>query len=895
MSAISLTFDAVARRAPRRRLPYLVAFAAAAAGAGLGRAVTTTYLPVLLDRIADAPALIGVVMLVNAAAGFAVPLVVGIWSDRLRARGFTRTRPFIWGGSLVTAGALGATALGWSSSYLVLALTGAFVYIGLNAITTAHRALVPELFTQERRAKATSAQELAMLGGGLIGLAAGGALTGISLWAPFLLAAVVVPFLALPTLLRVKEERHVAREEADSFPLRYYLEIARRPGVRAILVAQVLWVLGYAALPTFFVLYAEAELGLTAATASVLLAGFGVGTGAATVAAGRVKTPERLRLMLLVGVVGLGGGMLAVSLSTSLLTVAPALLAAALGFGLVSTVAFPLFSTLIPEGEAGGYTALFFSVRSIASAIALPAAGWTVAATGTYRALFVLGGGATLVALVPLLGIARPRGRTVAIASLLASVPVLGLLVAQTGVARLDEEAFRAINGLGPGPELLWTILDPHTRNYVVLITLALVAAAVTRLSRVPAVFARVLGSALVAWGILEAVYAVYDRPRPEEVVGADHVTRGDHTWAHLNSFPSGHMAITAALAVAVALLFPRLRHALWAYVAAVAVTRVLFGAHFPLDVVAGTALGIASALLVAVAAERLGRRRRDDAAGVEDRVELDDEPDSLPAGTVAAVMPSYNDVPARELVDEVLEHVGTLVIVDDGSDEAVARELDRLAEAAGVELVRRAARGGKGSAVRTGLDHLLARPSPPEAVLVLDADGQHPASAIPGFLAAGATAELVVGDRLGDLRDMPRPRRIANVATRHLFQVATGRSVRDTQNGMRLLRGRALSTVPTGGFEAETTHLRRALSDGLGVRWVPMPAIYGVERSSFRPARDSAKVLWAIVRPGAPASPRTGRPRHRAPFRPARLWSSASRDTRGTAPRERPAPTAAP
>ena len=48
---------------------------------------------------------------------------------------------------------------------------------------------------------------------------------------------------------------------------------------------------------------------------------------------------------------------------------------------------------------------------------------------------------------------------------------------------------------------------------------LAVVAAAVTNVRGVPRVFARVLGSALLAWGLLEAVYAVYDRPRPEEVV----------------------------------------------------------------------------------------------------------------------------------------------------------------------------------------------------------------------------------------------------------------------------------------------------------------------------------------------------------------------------------------
>ena len=71
----------------------LLAFSLAAVGAGAGRALTTTYLPVLLERIDDAPSLIGAVMTVNALSGFAVPIAVGIWSDR---RG--RRLPFIAGG-----------------------------------------------------------------------------------------------------------------------------------------------------------------------------------------------------------------------------------------------------------------------------------------------------------------------------------------------------------------------------------------------------------------------------------------------------------------------------------------------------------------------------------------------------------------------------------------------------------------------------------------------------------------------------------------------------------------------------------------------------------------------------------------------------------------------------
>jgi dolichol-phosphate mannosyltransferase len=281
-------------------------------------------------------------------------------------------------------------------------------------------------------------------------------------------------------------------------------------------------------------------------------------------------------------------------------------------------------------------------------------------------------------------------------------------------------------------------------------------------------------------------------------------------------------------------LLFPRLRTVLVAYVAAVAFTRVMFGAHFPLDVVAGTALGIAGALLVGVAVERLQGRSREASA-------VDPLPDDA---TLVAVMPSYNDVPTAELVDSTLAGVDRLVIVDDGSEPDVASALDAFAGER-VQVVHLPRRGGKGSAVRAGVERIREEA---DAVLVIDADAQHPAEAIPTFVAAAREAELVIGDRFDDLRAMPPHRRVANRATRRLFQLRTGDQVRDTQNGMRLIRGRALDLLPGGGFEAETRHLRRALDADVAVAWVPIPAIYGDGRSSFRTGRDSLRVLWATV-----------------------------------------------
>ena len=237
----------------------------------------------------------------------------------------------------------------------------------------------------------------------------------------------------------------------------------------------------------------------------------------------------------------------------------------------------------------------------------------------------------------------------------------------------------------------------------------------------------------------------------------------------------------------------------------------------------------------------------------------------------VHAVVPCHLVAPSPDLLAAIASRVGRVVVVDDGlSDGEVARlrgdgEVARLrgdgevARLRGdVEVVRLGGNHGKGTAVRRGIERVLGRDGAdgtsgdglPDAVLLMDADGQHPPEAIPAFLAAAATAELVVGDRLGDRAAMPLHRRAGNVLAARAMRRVTGRGVADTQCGMRLLRGRALHDVslPEGGFEAETIHLKRCLQAGVPVGWVPIPAIYDGEPSAFRHVRDSARIAAALL-----------------------------------------------
>lgn len=223
----------------------------------------------------------------------------------------------------------------------------------------------------------------------------------------------------------------------------------------------------------------------------------------------------------------------------------------------------------------------------------------------------------------------------------------------------------------------------------------------------------------------------------------------------------------------------------------------------------------------------------------------------ALDPSRVSAVVPCHRAPPDRSLIEQIRQAVGDVLLVDDGKPEREARVLQRLTEEMGVAYLRLPENVGKGHAVVAGIQHLLSRRPPPQAVVVLDADGQHPPAAIPAFLAAAAEAELVIGDRFDDLAAMPGHRRLANRIASGLLARTTGQAVRDSQCGMRLLSGRALVDVPFPGgrYEAETRHLKRCLRRGVSVAWVPIPAIYEGEPSSFRAVRDSLRVLGALLR----------------------------------------------
>lgn len=219
----------------------------------------------------------------------------------------------------------------------------------------------------------------------------------------------------------------------------------------------------------------------------------------------------------------------------------------------------------------------------------------------------------------------------------------------------------------------------------------------------------------------------------------------------------------------------------------------------------------------------------------------------------IAALIPCHDDREVAGVVARTLPHVSEVLVVADAPPRAMRPALDALVGDR-VGVVHRGPPPAKGDALACGTKALLDRAEPPWAVMILDADGQHPPECIPRFVRAAAAADVVIGTRRGDRSAMPALRRVGNDVTSALLSLLVARRLPDTQCGMRLWTAEALRRVPlpAGGFEAETQHLAEAARAGLEIAWVPIPAVYGDERSDFRTVHDSLGVLRAVIGAGA-------------------------------------------
>ncbi len=211
----------------------------------------------------------------------------------------------------------------------------------------------------------------------------------------------------------------------------------------------------------------------------------------------------------------------------------------------------------------------------------------------------------------------------------------------------------------------------------------------------------------------------------------------------------------------------------------------------------------------------------------------------------ILALIPAYNEAEhIANVVQQTLIHLPVLVVDDGSSDQTVEQ-----AESVGATVLKQVSNQGKGAALQAGFGWAIDQGY--EAVITLDADGQHDPAEIPDFLQAYHTnkADLIIGQR--DFSQMPPARRLANWVGELTYSWAVGQPVPDNQSGYRLLSRRMIEALPASdelGFEFEVEMITICVRRNFKLAWVPIRTIYAGESSHINPVqhvKNFARIVW--------------------------------------------------
>ncbi|MFH0771277.1 MAG: glycosyltransferase family 2 protein [Candidatus Omnitrophota bacterium] len=213
-------------------------------------------------------------------------------------------------------------------------------------------------------------------------------------------------------------------------------------------------------------------------------------------------------------------------------------------------------------------------------------------------------------------------------------------------------------------------------------------------------------------------------------------------------------------------------------------------------------------------------------------------------------LIPAYNEEMRIGYVAGEIRSKGLdCVVIDDGS-------LDKtkvMARQAGAYVIFHSENLGKGISLRDGFNYALTRDY--DFVITMDGDGQHHPDEIENFIRAAedSDAEIILGNRMWNPKDMPLKRRLTNWFMSMLISLMARQYIPDSQCGFRLLKTGVLKNVAliTDRYEIESEVLIKASKRGFKIKSIPIKSIYKGQKSQICPFRDTLRFISFILNAG--------------------------------------------
>jgi glycosyltransferase involved in cell wall biosynthesis len=212
----------------------------------------------------------------------------------------------------------------------------------------------------------------------------------------------------------------------------------------------------------------------------------------------------------------------------------------------------------------------------------------------------------------------------------------------------------------------------------------------------------------------------------------------------------------------------------------------------------------------------------------------------------IAAVIPFFNESRTiNQIVRNTLQYLDCVIAVDDGSTDDSS---SKIPENKNITLLKLKVNRGKGFALREGLNEGVNKGY--TQLITIDADLQHNPDEIPLLINELINFDIVIGNRLNNLVNMPLHRRMSNKITSFLLSLKTGKKIIDSQCGFRAYRAEVIKNIKTvkNGYEAESEILIKASRKGYKIGFTDVSTIYGNEESKISPVKTTfnfVKVLF--------------------------------------------------
>ena len=213
----------------------------------------------------------------------------------------------------------------------------------------------------------------------------------------------------------------------------------------------------------------------------------------------------------------------------------------------------------------------------------------------------------------------------------------------------------------------------------------------------------------------------------------------------------------------------------------------------------------------------------------------------------VCVVVPIFNEAEHLDkIIPEVHKYTDLIICVDDGSTDYSSEILKMYKY---IKIISLTTNIGKGKALYHGLSESIKLNS--EITITLDADGQHDPFFIPSFVSNHLDHDIIIGNRMNDLTNMPFQRIASNKITSWLLTKKLKTNIVDSQSGFRSFKTSILKDIlpSSNGFEAETEMLIKAAKLNYRIGSVNISTIYNSNKSKIRPIRTILGFIKVYLR----------------------------------------------